>query len=265
VVDHALQSAPIEGVANEPKPNCVCMDLAGDGRDSMARYGARYWITDLRIDDPTNSRVRARIVAALRRAEIPLAVPTSHVSLEKDTESRRQRKRERELKRSREALTTLPFLAACSEEELDELAEHIDHVPFEAGEVVTSQGAVAHFLYIIVRGTAEVRVYQGTEYEAVNVVKGPTYVGEMGLMTGAPRGATVVAVTDLDCFRLDKQAFGHVLEAHPEMVEAISDLLSKRTAALKAARTELAGEQAPPEENRRIGAAIRRFFGLDGG
>jgi hypothetical protein len=51
------------------------MDLAKDTRDSFAYYAARYWLTDLAVDDPTSSAVRARIYAALRRASIPLARP----------------------------------------------------------------------------------------------------------------------------------------------------------------------------------------------
>ena len=76
VVDEALQMAPVPNVAADPKPHCICYDFASPGRDSFAYYAVRYWLTDLAQDDPTNSVVRTRIYAALRRANIPLAMPT---------------------------------------------------------------------------------------------------------------------------------------------------------------------------------------------
>src|SRR5690606_36064886 len=109
VVDESLRSAPIEGMLPDPAPHCVCMNFADVGRDSMGHYAVRYWLTDLSIADPTNSRVRTRIYAALRRAEIPLAVPAQHVWVEQDSEERRARKRERARNKRHAALRTLPF------------------------------------------------------------------------------------------------------------------------------------------------------------
>src|SRR6185295_15493999 len=88
IVDDALAGAPIEGVAAEPKAHAICFDFARDGRDSFCYYAVRYWLTDLARDDPTSSRVRERIHAALRRAEVPLAIPATAVFLSKDDPER---------------------------------------------------------------------------------------------------------------------------------------------------------------------------------
>ena len=62
VVSDALAArADRERRASDPKPNVICYDFAKDGRDSFAYYAVRYWLTDLAVDDPTSSRVRARI------------------------------------------------------------------------------------------------------------------------------------------------------------------------------------------------------------
>ena len=95
-VDRALQAAPIENVAIDPKPHALCMDFAKDGRDSFAYYAVRYWLIDLAKDDPTSSRVRERIYTALRRASIPLAIPGGRVWVEQDDQEHRAlRKQER--------------------------------------------------------------------------------------------------------------------------------------------------------------------------
>ena len=61
VVTEALRGSPIERVAADPPPNVICYDLAKDTRDSFAYYAVRYWLTDLAVDDPTNSAVRHRV------------------------------------------------------------------------------------------------------------------------------------------------------------------------------------------------------------
>ncbi|HEX7452421.1 MAG TPA: mechanosensitive ion channel family protein, partial [Polyangiaceae bacterium] len=83
-VNESLQGAPLVGVASEPKPHCICYDLARDNRDSFCYYAVRYWLTDLARDDPTSSLVRERIFAALKRASIPLAIPAKTVFVSQD-------------------------------------------------------------------------------------------------------------------------------------------------------------------------------------
>src|SRR5690606_29719139 len=75
IVTDALLASPIENVAVEPRPNCICMDLGRDHRQSFATYGVRFWVIDIGQADHTTSRVRARVFNALRRAEIPMALP----------------------------------------------------------------------------------------------------------------------------------------------------------------------------------------------
>ena len=266
VANAALRSAPIEGMLDDPLPNCVCMNFAQDGRDSMAYYAARYWITSMTIDDPTNSRVRARLFAALKRADIPLAVPAAHIWMEEDSQERRDRKKLRKRKGRLEALRALTFLTPLEESELEHLADGLSYVPFAAGEIVTRQGRRANFLYIVVEGTVEVRVESGDTDELVATLEGPTFVGEMGLMTGAPRGANIVARTDVECYRLDKESFEGVLVRRPELAEAISELLAERAIELASVVDELEGarsSQMEDEKNRVLGT-IREFFGLDG-
>jgi small-conductance mechanosensitive channel len=90
-VERGLCAAPIPGVASEPLPNCICLDFAQLGGESFAVYAVRYWLVDLAADDPTSSAVRTRIYTALRRAEIPLAVPAATVFMEQHDPARAER------------------------------------------------------------------------------------------------------------------------------------------------------------------------------
>jgi small-conductance mechanosensitive channel/CRP-like cAMP-binding protein len=266
VVEEALQSAPIEGVAALPPPNCICYDLAREGRDSFAHFAVRYWLTDLLRDDPTSSIVRTRIFTALRRANIPLAVPGATVFLSQDDPEHQRRKREREESERVAALDGVELLASMTPEEKARLASRIRYAPFSRGEVITRQGATAHWLYILTRGEALVRVEAETgEAASVAKIRAPSFFGEMGLMTGAPRTATVLAVTDVECLRLDKDDFHQVLSQRPEIAREISAVLAHRRVELLAVQQDLDGEalkRREESEGSRILASIQAFFGL---
>lgn len=264
-VSEALQAAPIEGVAQEPKPNCICYDFAKDHRDSFAHYAVRYWLTDLTRDDPTSSRVRERIYAALKRAQIPLAMPAATIWVEQDDAEHRDRKHTREMERRRKALAAVEILKPLRQEELNAIAERLRYAPFAPGEPITRQGSVAHWLYILMDGTTEVRVGIDGVEKIVARIQAPNFFGEMGLMTGEPRRATVVAVTEVECYRLDKEAFNRIVQERPEIAREISGLLANREVELAAIRGDLDAEakaRCLDEEKSRLLGTIQRFFGL---
>ncbi|HYQ26597.1 MAG TPA: mechanosensitive ion channel family protein, partial [Polyangiaceae bacterium] len=117
VVEQALQGAPLEGVAREPKPHCLCHDMARENGDSVCYYAARYWLTNFSSNDSTNSLVRQRIYAALKRAQIPLAIPAKTIFVSQDDSEHRDRKRARELESHLAALSAIDLFANLSEDE----------------------------------------------------------------------------------------------------------------------------------------------------
>lgn len=273
VVQAALRASPIDGVAPDPPPNCVCMDFTANNRESFSTYAVRYWLTDLAADDPTNSRVRARIFTALRRAGIPLAVPAQRMWVEVEDESRMKNKIERRANERVTALSQIPLFRALTEDERKTLAEGMSHVIYVAGETITRQGAVAHWLYVLTSGTAEIRMTfdpDGSgplppQQKIVATLKAPDVFGEMGLMTGEARSADVVATSDVDCFRLDKATFEQVLLNRPEIATELSEKLAARRIELIAAREGLdasAKRDRESVERDRILGNIKSFFGL---
>jgi small-conductance mechanosensitive channel len=265
VVRDALCAAPIEGVADDPKPSVICYDFAKDGRDSFGYYAARYWLTDLANDDPTSSRVRTRIYTALERAGIPLARPvqTLFLQVEEAAAQREARHKERRL----HALERVELFHSLTPEEREFVAEHLIYAPFTAGETCTRQGAVAHWLYVLTSGKVEIRrhVDGGAETKTVATIEAPGFFGEMGLMAGEPRSADVVAVTDVECYRLDKSGLQRILEERPEAAEQFSKTLAKRRVELATAVEGLDAEARRARmasEETRILDKIQEFFGL---
>ena len=264
-VEAALRAEPIPNVALEPAPHCLVVDF----KESYAHYAARYWLTDLALTDPTDSIVRGRIYYALRRAEIPLSIPAQSIFITEESESREARKRKEEVEARVEVLRRVELFHTLTDEERRELAERLMDAPFARGEAIMQQGAKAHRLYIMKEGEAEVRVAVDGEKltKKVATLRGGDFFGEMGLMTGEPRTATVIALKDVECYRLDKEDFNHILSRRPEIAEDISHVLARRRVELEAVREGL-NEEAKRHRMRRTQGdllhRIRSFFTLGG-
>jgi CRP-like cAMP-binding protein/small-conductance mechanosensitive channel len=264
-VTDALRSAPIPGVSAVPAPNAICEDLGGTHRDSFAHYVVRYWLTDLENPDIVSSLVRERVFVALKRAQIPLAMPAAAHFISLDDQSRVQRKREQELARTAQSLSRVEIFGALSPEELEHLAASVKVSPFSRGEVITRQGAQAHWLYVLTSGEVEVRVENAGEERRVTSFSAPSFFGEMALMTGAPREATVVALSDAECVRVDKADFRDLLQRRPEIAEHVAAVLAERRVALIATREGLGAEAKSRRvegERTRILSTVQAFFGL---
>jgi small-conductance mechanosensitive channel/CRP-like cAMP-binding protein len=263
-VETALRAAPIEGVALVPPANCICYDYSKDHKESYTYYAVRYWLTDLANDDPTSSRVRLRIYTALRRGGIPLALPasTTFFRTPEDKTVEAVKTHERRLA----ALQANDILAHLTLEERERLVDHLLYAPFSRGETITKQGAVAHWLYLLSHGTVEIRMHiEGGTEKVISKLDGPSYFGEMAVMTGAPRTADVVAVTDVECWRLDKEAFEKVIVARPEIAMQLSELLAKRRMELQGIRATMDAEAAKAKEamiQADILERMQKFFGL---
>lgn len=267
IVEEALRTAPIDGVAQSPQPDCICVDFAKDGKDSIAHYAVRYWLTDLARDDPTSSQIRARIYTALKRANVPLAVPASTVFVSTQDQARAERKIQRDLERRIAALDGVELFAPMTRDEKESLAPRIRHAIFAPGETITKQGSEAYWFYVLTQGECLVRMRNDSgEEKLVAKLVAPTFFGEMGVMTGAKRKATVVARGEVECFRIDKEDFHGILRSRPEIAEHISKILAEREMGEAGIVPTLSSEERKNRtdvEQNRILANIRAFFGLD--
>lgn len=266
VVDDALQGTPIPHVAASPAPHCICFDFAREGGDSMGYYAVRYWLNELAADDPTSSAVRVRIYVALKRAGIPLAVPGQAVWVSVDDPQNKERKLQRELQHRAAVLEQIEMFAGLSADDRNRLAEGMRPAPFGRGEIITRQDSAAHWLYVLNKGECEVRVHgEGGVEKAVARLAAPNVFGEMGVMTGERRTASVVAASEVECYRIDKDVFKSVLRNRPDMVDHISQVMARRRVELAAVREGLDAEarkRRVKEERSEILSSIQTFFGL---
>ncbi len=265
VVEESILQTEINNVAKNPLPNCVLMDMDNKG---YARYAMRYWLTDLTLDDPTDAAIRWHIMTALQRVGIKLAVEESSIHITKENEKYEEVVHNREVLLRMKTLRRVELFSQMTDEELKVLAERLKYSPFAKGNIISKQGSTAHWLYIIINGETEVYLETpGGGKRIIRTLGKGSFFGEMGMMTGAPRAASVVAKTDVECYRVDKEMFEEILRARPSIADEMSHILVSRRAELESALHDIDAEGAQKEISRQRGemlATIKRFFGLGG-
>jgi small-conductance mechanosensitive channel/CRP-like cAMP-binding protein len=261
-VEEALRRDMVPGVNREPLPECVFVDFA----ESSSRFAVRYSLTDMFRADATDSVMRERIWFALQREGIAMSIPSHRVLLTPEDEEHRQRTLAGDVARKVEVLSRVPIFAPLHDDERRDLASHLVHAPFAPGESIVLQSAAEHDLYILTKGEAEVKVsVEGGPSRTVTTLRAPDFFGEMSLLTGESRRATVVALGAVETWRVEKAAIHSILEKRPMVAEAISRLVSEREVELAAVREGLSGDAMSVRVERSqllTLAKIREFFGI---
>ncbi|MGZ8161099.1 MAG: cyclic nucleotide-binding domain-containing protein [Methylobacter sp.] len=262
IAQSAVRNGHIPNVADTPAANCLLIDF----NPSAARYALRYWLTDIEMDDITDSAVRGRIYAALQRAGIQLPYPQYHVHLTNKDDTYEQNKRLRRIKERMDALQRVELFNTLHDDELAEIAEQLVYTPFVQGDIMMRQGAIAHWLYIIISGTADVFLdLPDGGRRRIDSIHGGCFLGEMGLMTGDPRSATVIAQSEILAYRLDKDSFQKILDNRPELAVEISKILASRRFGIDNVQQQLDSEsvaQLMAQQQKNFLEQIRSFFGL---
>lgn len=128
------------------------------------------------------------------------------------------------MSRLADQLAGLPLFSALSKRDLQRLARATDEIQVAAGTELTTQGGVGREAFVIVSGTATVAKDGRIEAEV-----GPgAHIGELALLDGGPRSATVTATTDMTVLVLSKPAFNAVLDEIPTLAHKLLVSLARR-------------------------------------
>ena len=260
IVDDEMRELAIPNVARNPAPSCVLKRF----EQGNLLYQLRYFLTDMLEDDLTDSMVRVHLFASLQRAGIRIAEPQSTSHAVARDKAHAETVRRRELTRRLHALAAVPPFAALPEEDMADIAERLQYAPFARGDVITKQGSTAHWLYILAYGEAEV-LYEppGGAPRAISTLHAGQFFGEIALLTGDGRTATVVAKTDVECYRLDRASFQELLAGKPQIADEIKRVMGGRRGDLETARQAFSAVAVPTADAEvRLVSKIRRFLGI---
>jgi CRP-like cAMP-binding protein len=231
--------------------------------DSAIHYEIRYYFGAYESYRTVEGELYRLIWYHFRRHGIEIPFPVREVFLHRAPAV--VENRETPADRLARALRTVDLFRPLSDEELHKVTARSRPLHYAAGERVIEEGSPGDSFFIIDRGQVVVsKKLGGTVREIARLMEGQ-FFGEMALLTGERRSATIEAVTDVDLFMIDKPAFQDILAFNPAIAIEISTLLSNRREALTQAQDDLTAPVTSlgeaPERNDLLGR-IRSYFGL---
>jgi small-conductance mechanosensitive channel/CRP-like cAMP-binding protein len=254
----AVRGAP--GVVDSPAPEVFLESYA----DSAIVYRMRVWTRQVagltRFQDSVLSRVWYR----LQRQGISIPFPIRTVELH-DADQKAERGARAGRQRIADALLRVPLFASLERELVERLAAAVRSHHYDHREVLVREGDSGDSLFLLDRGRVSVaKASAGPGSSSVEIARlGPgDFFGEMSLLTGAPRSATVAAEGGCEVLVVEREAIAPFLQNDPELVAKLSTALADRaaeaSAKLEDRRAQGHGAETPASVLRRI----RDFFKL---
>jgi small-conductance mechanosensitive channel/CRP-like cAMP-binding protein len=155
-----------------------------------------------------------------------------------------------------------PLFAPLNRGERESLATSVDYRLFPAGGTVVAESEAGESLFLIAGGQVQVRV--ASEAEPIARLGKGEHVGEMSLLTGAPRAATVEAITDCTLLEIDKDALMPIVQARPELGDELARVEAQRQLELEQAMQDdkEITEAEIRKQARRVLSRMKRFLQL---
>jgi CRP-like cAMP-binding protein len=114
---------------------------------------------------------------------------------------------------------------------------------------------------VLRRGTVEIFALAASGIQTrVAELDAPAFFGEMSLLTGEPRSATVRAKSDTALLVVEREGFDSLFKARPSIAEAISRILATRRSELQERRAEAAPAESDESRSRRLLARMKTIF-----
>ena len=217
VLQQAAQS--VDGVLHHPPVSTIVQEYS----DYYINYQVLYWSRLPGEQRRIQSQIRQRVWYALERAGITIPFPI------RDTIVRRPQLDDF-AKIPEEALSKLrvvDFLQTCTREQQQEFLYSGKRLRYTVGETVCRAGDPGDRFYIILNGQVHVLLKPGRPVLA-RLAAGD-YFGEIAILTGQVRTATVMAVEDTELLAFERQSFQQLIDSHPLMAERIAQVIAKRS------------------------------------
>ena len=221
-----LKAAALEtpGVLGSPEPVAMVMDFG----DSAVQYAIKFWIGEPARWMYLDHLVRQNLWYRLKEKGYSIPFPirsVEHVSLADKTAAAGAAA----VRRREEAIDHVAILAPLSREQKSQVARDSREVNLAPGQVLLKQNDPGESFFIIERGQVEVLISPGAGPESrVATLAAGEFFGEMSVLTGQPRTATIRALSSLRCVEISKQNLHAIFEADPTIMEKISALVAER-------------------------------------
>jgi small-conductance mechanosensitive channel len=245
------------GVLEYPTPSVVTSNFTDRG----VEHWVRLFTNDFDKRDRVDGMARDRIWFALARHGIEIPTATQAIRLTQLPPPPPPEPAEARVARRIESLQRVGIFAGLSPGQLRHLATVGRESRFAGGEPVIRQGDPGESLFVVLEGGVEVSACEGDGVPVVITALGPGgFFGEMSLMTGAARSATVTAQGETRLLEIDKATFRRVLEEQPDLVDTLGLALAARAGERSTALARDGQREDPPQPD--VFQRIRDYFAM---
>ena len=230
----------VKAVVREALANCPLVLAAPAAQVVLAKfdtssinYDVKFWIDDFETDDRARDQVHSAIYYAFRRRNIEIPYPIQvEMSREAPAHDARTQAAERE-----NFIAAVDLLSSLSEEHRRMIAASTTTLQFADGEAIVRQGTPGDSMFVVCSGKAAVML-DGQPAPIATIEQGG-YFGEMSLLTGDPRTATVVAKGDVVALAIGAEVFRQLADLNPRAVEEVGVAAAARRAELEGVRASI--------------------------
>ena len=227
VIREALRNCSL--VLGAPAPEIVVVKFDA----SSVNYDVRFWVEDFETDDTARDQVHSAIYYAFRRRNIEIPYPIQmEMSREVPATDARTQIAARE-----QLISGVDLLSSLSAEHRTMIAASTTTLEFADGEAIVRQGTPGESMFVVCSGQAAVML-EGQRTPIATIEQGG-YFGEMSLLTGDPRTATVVAKGDVVVLEIGADVFRQLADLNPRAVEQVGVAAAARRAELEGVRASI--------------------------
>ena len=230
----ALAAAPL--VLRDPAPDVVIIDFAA----SSVNYRVRFWVDDYGRDDEAYDQVRSNLWYTLKRHGIEIPYP---IQVEYSREEERGRPAAR-IRYVADRLAEIDLFAGLDDAGRLRLAEACPEHLYGAGERIVRQDDAGQSMFVVLDGRVRVTLEPSGQEVAVTPQGG--FFGEMSMLTGEPRTATVSALDDALLLEISADRFRELAVMREGLVERVSEVVASRRAGLESAKAAAEAHASTP-------------------
>ncbi len=243
----------VENVSQKIRPIVRVRNLGDNGID----WEIKYWLEDYAKYNDTDALIRQRVWYAFRRENINFAFPTRTLYIEKEAGDAVSVETDNAIY---ERLNNIPLFAPLSDEETEKLADAAHLRIFAPDEPIVRQGQQGGSMFVIHKGSVNVNIIENGKPKTINTLKEGEFFGEMSLLTGELRSATVMANEETQIIQIGKFSLKMILDTNPNLVNALSNLMEERRVLLQ--QNEEKSLAVTGKQDKTVFKSIKKFFGL---
>ncbi len=240
-----------EGVLATPRPTTRVHEIA----EGVATYEVVFFFHDFTVRDTVRDAVWNSIWNHLALAGIEPTISrwrlqTSHSYGWQESDDLKRR-----------LLRHAPIFRPFPEEAIKSLCQQMRQHYFLPGQIIVERGERGDSLFVIAEGCVSIVVGppNGADHEVARLGAGEVF-GEMALLTGQPRTATVQAITTTTVYEITKPAIAPLFDEHPESIEQLGEIIALRQMQKEPYQNKAAFEEKKDTLSKSVARTIVRFF-----